>query len=385
MRAFILLICLAFSLCEPAFAHTRSQSFSSWEINEQDAYFTFAVDARRITQLGTLYPETTNLGTLLETHIRETVALDQAGKSCGLVELFSISSGQNIYRFNGVFQCPNDLLDQPATASIASFFKVSPTHIHLARFAEEDDQVLREGFNQFTLKQGASPQGIFGFVRVGFTHVLSGLDHLVFLVGLALVARGPRQIILCVTGFTLGHTLALGLSTFGAIAPDEWLIEGLIGFTIAVMALEAGAHSGLNRRAAFIGFAFLTLVISYFGNIGIGFILALAIFASALSQISNDQASKLLPVLTIAFGLIHGAGFAGGLQELSLTGAGIWRGLLGFNIGVELAQLLALLIIFAAVFSLSKQKLAAKLPLELYASLMVFGLGCFWFAERFWS
>jgi len=349
-----------------------------------------AVDARRITQLGTLYPELSNLPELYEQHVRETVDVIQDGEACRLSTVFPVGDGREVFRVRVTFTCEADILESDTKARIGLFFKVSPTHIHLARIQGEPghDFVLREGHTGFELKQVQAPQSLWGFISVGFHHVLSGLDHLVFLVGLALVARRPKLAIFCVTGFTLGNTAALGLSTYGLIVPDVRLVEALIGFTIALMALEAGTMLGLPRLRAMTGFAAFAFMIAI---IPVGLSpsipvlgLLLAIYCVATGLMPPKTALSILPLITIAFGLVHGAGFAGGLRELSLSQADIFLPLLGFNVGVELAQLLALIVVYGTGWGLTRTKRDLSVYAQRLASLLIFGMGTYWFTVRVW-
>ncbi len=373
-----------------AAAHTRSQSFSVWDIQEDGAAFTFAVDALRITQLGSLYPEETDISRLLALHLDETLSVSQNGVSCEITHRSTSVTQAQVRRISGRVDCPMSMAKSPPIVVINAFFAVSPTHLHLARLQsgdEETDYILREGRENFILQDGARPQSFWGFVSVGFHHVLSGLDHLVFLVGLALVARTPRQAVLCITGFTLGHTAALGLTTYGLIAPDTRLVEAMIGFTIAVMALEASVPPRYRLRA-FLAFAALTAFITalpFLGRSSWGIGLCLAVYAGASGALRKDIAARFLPILTVAFGLIHGAGFAGGLQELSLSQVGLALPLVGFNVGVELAQLLALAVIYILFLVLANWRPQYQVKAENFAALLIFGLGSFWFAQRLWA
>lgn len=390
MRRFFWL-CLLACLCltQTALAHTRSQSFSTWEVDGPNADFVFAVDALRITQLGPLYPDQSDFSSLLKIHLEETISAAQNGADCA-VELTALpNTRRDVYRMSGQVSCPEDILQNTAEVHISSFFGVSPTHIHIARLSVAlggGDIVLRAGTDQFELKDGETPQSLWGFISVGFHHVLSGLDHILFLIGLALAARKPRLAIFCITGFTLGHTASLGLATYGLIQPDSRLVEALIGFTIALMALEAAAP-GDSRKRAFMSFAaisFLIVIAPISGGGSLWLAAALGVYVMASGMMDEVTAKRILPVLTIAFGLIHGAGFAGGLQELSLSQANLAWPLIGFNIGVELAQLLALGIVYIAMFILAKKLPALQKPVEGLTALIIFGLGCFWFAERLW-
>lgn len=377
-------------MAQNAFAHTRSQSFSNWNIEGEEAQFVFTVDARRITQIGSLYPEITELPELLRLHVEETLSADQGGEVCDLKELRTIGNQGSNYRVAGRVICESALLGAPPKLTLSAFFAVSPTHIHIARVNTEtgaQDYILREGQESFRLDPSGAPQSIWGFILAGFHHVLSGLDHIVFLIGLALVARRPKQAVLCVTGFTLGHMCVLALSSYGLISPDVRAIEAMIGFTIALMALESGAELGLSRRKSFLSFAALTLVIALVplsGQSALMLGLCLAVYTASSGQISQALAMRALPAISIAFGLIHGAGFAGALKPIAQDQSNILLPLAGFNIGVELAQLLCLVIAYAVFWLLGRSGEGVTLRSKQLTCLLIFGLGCFWFAQRLW-
>ncbi len=372
-------------------AHTRSQSFSQWNVDGQAAAFNFAVDARRVTQLSQLYQPTHELSGLLEQHLRETVFVVQGSAPCELKRLESTGFGRSVITVSGQFDCPGTMARNDVRASVTAFQAVSPTHIHIARVDNGgvvSEYVVREGRASFALHADRPANDLWGFVTTGFMHVLSGFDHLVFLLALALVVSNPRTAILCVTGFTLGHSLALAAASVGWVAPNERLIEAMIGFTIAVTALEAGVSFGLNRRQAFRAFSALTLLIVLVpitnsdSVIVVG--MALAVYAYATGHFSASQAKTLLPLITTAFGLVHGAGFAGGLKEATLFRSELLMPLLGFNIGVELAQLCALVVFFGLPWFVRRRSSIDVAVVTNYASVVIFGLGCFWFAQRLW-
>jgi hypothetical protein len=275
---------------------------------------------------------------------------------------------------------------------VTAFQAVSPTHIHIARVDNSgviSEYVVREGRSSFALQADRPANDVWGFITTGFAHVMSGFDHLVFLLALALVANTPRTAIFCVTGFTLGHSLALAAATLGWVEPNERLIEAMIGFTIAVTALEAGVHHGLHRRKALLAFSALTFLVALIpvanNNSVVAMGLALALYAYATGRFSESQARTLLPLITTAFGLVHGVGFAGGLKEATLFRSEILMPLLGFNIGVELAQLCALVVFFSLPWIVGRKSSIDLAFITNYASVVIFGLGCFWFAQRLWS
>ncbi|NNM14983.1 MAG: hypothetical protein HKO58_11710 [Gammaproteobacteria bacterium] len=372
-------------------AHTRSQSFSQWEIDEQSINVTFAVNARRVTQLAQLYNSSEDLDQLLKRHLQETLAVKINTEDCELRNISIVTRTSATMQAKGHFNCQQDINpDSDVNALVTAFQSVSPTQIHIARIQNDtviSEVVVREGRSSFALNAPTPTNDLKGFVSTGFTHVLSGLDHLVFLLALVLVASTPRTAIYCITGFTLGHSLSLGLVTIGWIESNERLVEALIGFTIAITALEAGVLHGLKRKRSMFLFAALTLIIIFpvafdYSILGLGS--ALLIYTIATANFTEVQAIRLLPAITIAFGLIHGAGFAGGLQEATLFQSEILLPLLGFNIGVELAQLLALCVIYFAFWIIRKTSFKKLKTLQHYTSICAFGLGVFWFAQRVW-
>ena len=379
-------------IAPPSDAHTRSQSFSHWHVEGQAVFFTFAVDARRVTQIAQLYEQTYVLSDLLEQHLRETLFVFQGSATCELKSLESLGSGRSVITVSGEFLCPGAVSENDMRASVTAFQAVSPTHIHISRVDNDgivSEYVVREGRSSFALKADRPASDVRGFITTGFMHVMSGIDHLVFLLALALVANTPRTAIFCVTGFTLGHSLALAAATLGWVEPNERLIEAMIGFTIAVTALEAGEHHGLNRQKALLAFSALTLLVALIpianshSVIALG--IALAVYSYATGRFSESQATTLLPLITTAFGLVHGVGFAGGLKEVTLFRSEILMPLLGFNIGVELAQLCALAVFFSLPWVVNRKGSIDLAFITNYASVLIFGLGCFWFAQRLWT
>ena len=146
-------------------------------------------------------------------------------------------------------------------------------------------------------------QASIHFVAMGFEHILSGLDHLLFLVCLGAPLRRLRQLVLVVTSFTVAHSITLIASAAGLAPRALWfptLVETLIALSIVYMAFENILGVGQDRRwtAAF------------------------------------------------GFGLVHGFGFSFALSEsLQFAGAHLVTSLLAFNVGVELGQLLVLLLL----------------------------------------
>lgn len=149
------------------------------------------------------------------------------------------------------------------------------------------------------------------FLRLGIQHILLGLDHLLFLCGLLLVAHGWRQLVLVVTSFTIAHSLTLGLAAFNLVNVPDRVAEPLIAATILFVGVENIVLHGEPRGRWVVAFV---------------------------------------------FGLIHGLGFASVLRGLGLgeNGRGMVLPLLSFNLGIELGQLAVALLLLPFLLRLAQ-------------------------------
>ena len=179
------------------------------------------------------------------------------------------------------------------------------------------------------------PTGWFDFVTLGVEHILTGYDHLLFLVALLATARGVWSVVRIVTAFTLAHSVTLSLGALGIVTVPERIIEPLIAATIVWVALENLLFSDPDRKRW---------------------------------------------IWSFAFGLVHGLGFASALGELGLKGMTLVRGLVGFNLGVEIGQLLFVAVFLPALTLLTRGRGAVLTPR--IASLAVAVVGTYWFIQR---
>jgi hypothetical protein len=183
-------------------------------------------------------------------------------------------------------------------------------------------------------------QAAWRFVRDGFSHILDGTDHLLFLLCLVIPLRRMRTLIGVVTAFTLAHSVTLIASAYDLAPSASWfppLVEMLIAASIVYMALEniVGVRTGRRWMVAF------------------------------------------------AFGLVHGFGFSFALREsLQFAGSHLLTSLLSFNIGVELGQLLVLAIAVPAIELLFRHGIAERMG-TIILSAFVAHTGLHWLADRF--
>ena len=182
-------------------------------------------------------------------------------------------------------------------------------------------------------------QAALRFVELGFLHILDGIDHLLFLFCLVLPFRRLGPLILVVTAFTVAHSITLIASAYN-LGPDAlWfppLIETLIAVSIIYMALENIVGANLQRRW----------------------------------------------VITLAFGLVHGFGFAFALrQQLQFAGSHLLTSLLSFNIGIELGQLLVLVILIPVLDALFRFVVAERIGTVILSALIIH-TAWHWMTER---
>ncbi|KAF0178441.1 MAG: HupE/UreJ family protein [Hyphomonadaceae bacterium] len=394
----LLAFLIAFGCATPAVAHTRSQSASHWRIEGDILRGRVEADALDATRLYALGDEDEPLSEKFRRHAGGAFTVKTAAGACvssGDARATSAPVGRVAVEI--VFRCPaHGLSDGRLDFSSRLFLDVAASHLHFANFSDgaggEGEAILTDAHRtaRIAMQPEARAESAWGsflrFLPIGATHVWGGLDHLAFILALALLARGLAPIAIAATGFTLGHTATLALATMGAVQPDGSTVEALIGFTVAFVALEAArdGQSRMTRWSVPIALCLLALaafaLVSGLGGAPIA-LAGLAVFAFAYPRGFKRGASSA-PWLAAVFGLIHGCGFAGALNELDLPRPHLVSALAGFNVGVEFAQasvvLLALAVAWAARrFAPTRVGVAGE---AITAGL--FGLGVFWFVSR---
>lgn len=182
-------------------------------------------------------------------------------------------------------------------------------------------------------------QAALRFVEAGFLHILDGTDHLLFLLCLVIPFRRFRPLLMVVTAFTVAHSITLIASAYN-LGPDAlWfppLIETLIAVSIIYMALENIVGSNVQRRW----------------------------------------------MIALGFGLVHGFGFSFALrQTLQFAGSHLLTSLLSFNVGVELGQLLVLVLLIPLLEVLFRFVVAERIGTVILSALVAH-TGWHWMLER---
>ncbi|CAG5071498.1 hypothetical protein DYBT9623_03497 [Dyadobacter sp. CECT 9623] len=159
------------------------------------------------------------------------------------------------------------------------------------------------------------------YLQLGFEHITdsNGYDHILFIMALCTIYTliDWKKVIVLVTAFTIGHSITLALATLGLVSINPDWIELLIPITIVI-----------------------TACLNFFYTVPKG------------SYVKRDDNTMLRYGLALFFGLIHGLGFSNYLRALLGKEAGIFNPLLGFNVGLELGQLIIVFIILSIAFLL---------------------------------
>jgi hydrogenase/urease accessory protein HupE len=224
-----------------------------------------------------------------------------AGKPAGLVgrKLYRCDSNTEAdYQIELIY--PNS---NPALTSLIVFKPLSGDPVQVFSGPEE---------TLVTLSLVTSPSAVAKqYTVAGIEHILIGTDHLLFVLCLMMIAGGFKRLVLTVTGFTVAHSITLSLATLDIFRLPAELVELLIALSILLLAVEIVKHRAGGAK---------------------------------------DSFTWRYPVsVSAVFGLLHGFGFAVVLQELGLPSAMKVQALLFFNIGVELGQLLFILIVSMVV------------------------------------
>lgn len=188
--------------------------------------------------------------------------------------------------------------------------------------------------DQELLKNG----GLWAYIQVGATHMLTGFDHLLFLVGVIFYLKNLKDIIKFISVFTFGHCITLIGATYFGITANEHIVDAIIALSVLYKGIEN---------------------LDFFKTI-------------------NIKSPNLL-VMIFLFGLIHGFGLSTRLQSFEIGKDQLLQKILCFNLGVELGQIIALIPVVLFIGYLRKQKQFTALykAINWYLIIIGFALFCY--------
>jgi hydrogenase/urease accessory protein HupE len=218
-------------------------------------------------------------------------------------------------------------------------FEDSPLHtnvllVHSGEYFYQNILDTKKKDVQITIAQPESESVLWKYFVLGIEHILTGYDHLLFLVSLVLIASRFKDALKIVTAFTIGHSITLFLVATDRIQVSSHWVEALIALTICYVAVE---------------------------NMFV-------------------QKAKWRWLLTALFGLIHGMGFAGALAETGLPKSNLIGSLLTFNLGVEVGQLMVLCLLLPFLLWLRRFPWYRKMMIS--TSCLIFVLAFYWLIQR---
>jgi hypothetical protein len=276
----------------------------------------------------------------LAEEIKRAVVVRVDGKPCraGRVAVQDVGVGLRAlldYSLN----CPSEPghleLEEDWTGLFGEHYQTIVT-IRPSQGGDGGEHLLGAGETRISVDLGTpSPTGLVGFIRLGVEHILTGYDHLLFLFALLGGVANLWQVLGIASMFTLAHSITLSLAVLGLVHAPSAVVEPLIALSIIWVAIENVFGAGRVWRRF---------------------------------------------VVTFLFGLVHGLGFADALSPLALAGWPLVRALAGFNIGVELGQIIAIAVVLPIMLVIGR--LAAPVLVYRYASLAVAAAGAYWLVER---
>jgi hydrogenase/urease accessory protein HupE len=199
------------------------------------------------------------------------------------------------------------------------------------------EQILDEQHDTFDTGAPVQTSSFWEFFKLGVEHIFTGYDHLLFLFALLLVGGTFTEAAKIITSFTVAHSLTLAVATLGWVSMRSTIVEPLIAASILYVGLENLWHKNLNWRW----------------------------------------------LLTFAFGLIHGFGFASILRErgVGANGSGVAMPLFSFNLGVEAGQLALAILILPVLWKLHQWPNFKRYVVPTL-SVIVALAGLYWLLER---
>ena len=176
------------------------------------------------------------------------------------------------------------------------------------------------------------------YTQLGFKHIIpKGLDHILFVLALFLLSSRLKPLILQISIFTLAHTITLFLGVLNLIKIPSMIVEPIIALSISFVAIE---------------------------------------------NLFTEKLKKTRPYIIFIFGLLHGLGFAGVLNEIGIIDDLFFSSLISFNIGVELGQISVILLSYIFISLLFQNKSWYRNKITKPLSLIIALIGFYWFFER---
>lgn len=243
---------------------------------------------------------------------------------------------QHVLLLDLTYVFPQQVLALQMTSTLPDVLGTGHVHLVNVRMNGRVQEQILDSRNRtafFTQDSGTLWQTLGRFVWLGIQHIATGYDHLAFLLGLLIATGSLRSLIKTITSFTVAHSITLALATFNVVVLPSRFTESMIALSILYVAVE-----NLIRRR-------------------------------------NIDRWKI----TFLFGLVHGFGFSNVLREMQLPRADLALSLFSFNLGVEIGQLVFVVLLFPAIEDLIRSGWTKLRPA---VSIVIGLLAAYWFIQR---
>ncbi len=191
--------------------------------------------------------------------------------------------------------------------------------------------------------QRVSSKAVPAYFALGVEHILTGIDHLLFVFGLILLVQNRWQLLKTITAFTVAHSITLAATALGWVRLQSAVVEALVALSIVFLALE---------------------------------------LVRACRQQRQTLATRLPWAIALIFGLLHGFAFAGAIAEIGLPPHDIAWSLLLFNVGVEIGQLIFVVVVLALIALLQRLPRQSPAKTRWIAPYAIGSFAAFWFLQR---
>jgi len=338
------LLCAGFlAASPPAAAHTRIGSVSHAIVTAQGDTLTYYLNLPPAV-LALLHGGIGDDPNDLTDYFGTELKVSTWDSDCPLKQLIPaapLPSGNRIFELR--FQCPRPIADLTITSDL--FLDLDGSHTQFARLVppEHPRQILHEAvfsesntvFHVADVKTGgsASLERALAFLKLGIEHLLTGYDHILFLLTVV-VGISFIESLKAVTSFTVAHSITMALGFLGAVSLPDRVVEPLIAATVIYMAFENVMRANIRRRWLW----------------------------------------------TFFFGLVHGLGFVGALKQITVSRQELVLSLASFNLGIELGQLLILAIAVLALRQVRRYPWFAAFNRSFSAGVGL--LGFVWLGQR---
>ncbi|HVH45936.1 MAG TPA: HupE/UreJ family protein [Labilithrix sp.] len=354
------MLALALLFAMPAAAHTIGLSTGEYTARGSSLVGKLAFARAEVAALapaldanrdGHLTPAEVQAGrSLLLTKVLDRISVTSNGAACTATVTDAGLMEQDGLLLSGRWDCASS--DHPFEVDLLLLGDLARGHRHIARTVTggtTHDEVLDATQRNLPVApepasgamgtearpEPASGQGGWRLFVMGLEHILTGYDHLLFLLGLVLLRSRLRSLLGVVTAFTIAHSVTLALAALHVWAPNPRIVEPAIALSIVYVGVENFFVADGSKRWR----------------------------------------------ITFPFGLVHGFGFAGALEEIALPRSAVPGALVSFNLGVEAGQLAVLLVLLPLLVLVRDRGWFGERGLRVASGAIVLAGGV-WFVAR---